>query len=459
MAQRLEIQAVLDAAGVKSGAASVESALGGLKSAAVQVGAALGVAFGVQGITQYAVKAVREFEAEALAMKRLEVQLGMLGVSYEDNARSLQELFTEIQAVSRYTDDEAAQAFQQLAFMTGDFDAALRLLPLAVDLASTGVTDLSGAVGALAKANEGVTRGLTMLVPALRKSKDPLADLSELIGGSAARNMDEFTARSDKLKDALGDLAESVGSRLESWLTPLREGLTEAARAAKDLTDNLPKALPGTSEDVYNMFGIERSGGKAYVSERSARKLSVEGMDFKAGVYLEDKLDQLLIKRMNILGENPTIVIGKPMFLEVYRTADEIIAGQLSRAGVPMPTGYAPSFQGRGGESGLGSLRSLINEGTTDLGMLNDRSRGFGDQRGWQDDLKKKNDELLQAERDRYRELVSVSSTAFNTIFHSIRNGGQNLAGQLAELFTEFVFRKVSEALAKEVVFGLAKLI
>lgn len=263
MARRLEIEARLDANGIRSGAAAAESSISQLKGAAVSLGAAIGVAFGTQQIIQFGRESVRLAAEEEQAFKRLENQIRAMGGSWKDSKEPLMDWFSRIQEATSFADDEASEAFRTLLTRTNDYNAAMRDLLPVLGFATTGLADVQTIADAVAKAEGGVDRQLKMLIPSLRESTDALGDFRKQYGDRAAEELDTYAGKVKRLKNEVDDFKESIGRGIIGLLTgdlagagafptlPGMESLQQYLKAKWNQTSPYPFAPGDTGSRYY----------------------------------------------------------------------------------------------------------------------------------------------------------------------------------------------------------------
>ena len=149
------------------------------------------------------------------------------------------------------TDDELRPSLARLVRSTKDVEEAQKLQALALDIAAGGTVSLEAASNALAKAHDGNFTALNKLGGGIDadiiKSKDfeaATASLAETFGGQAAEKAETFAGKMDRLKVAIDEGKETVGSFVLDAITPMVTYFTDNVvpviqNLAAELGDNL----------------------------------------------------------------------------------------------------------------------------------------------------------------------------------------------------------------------------
>ena len=129
-----------------------------------------------------------------------------------------------------------------------------KIIPVAMDLATATGMSLESAVRNTAKTFSGMAGELGELVPQIRtltaeemKAGKAVEVMGELFAGQAQADAQSYTGSIDQMKNAFGDVAESIGSTLAPAIqnvatfvsdfltTPLSDQLVEDKNAMEDL--------------------------------------------------------------------------------------------------------------------------------------------------------------------------------------------------------------------------------
>lgn len=209
---------------------------------------AIGVGFSLAAITnqfkESTKAAIEDAKSKALLTQALKTNLR----ATDAQINSVEKYIGKLQITTSITDDQLRPAFQKLALSTGDTSKAMDLLAVATDVAAGTGKSLDTVAQAMAKALEGNTTALDRLVPSVKGSKDPLAELAATFEGAAeaAANTDPYA----RMEIIFGELQEQIGTALlpiledfSTWLaTPEgQEKLQGIADGVTNMVDEFTK--------------------------------------------------------------------------------------------------------------------------------------------------------------------------------------------------------------------------
>ena len=202
------------------------------------VGAVLtGVGVAVTGSLGMMTKAAID---EEVNVKRLGVALKGVGVDYDNVKGSLESVILATQNKTGIADDEQRDVLGRLILVTKDYNKALSLLPLTLDLAAAGQMDASTAATYLAKGYEELQNGATEIGIRIGRATVQFKDLNEvqkLVGGTAEATANPFKI----LRASMGDLAEKIGSLLVPILKDIVARVVPIIENIQKWTDAHPK--------------------------------------------------------------------------------------------------------------------------------------------------------------------------------------------------------------------------
>ena len=126
------------------------------------------------------------------------------------------------------TDDELRPSFERLVRATKDSDAALKLQSIALDVSAGSGKSLEAVTNAMAKAQEGNTASLAKLGIGLTSAQLKTMSMDEItkqlgdtFANQAAVKADTFAGKMARLKVAIDEGKETIGSFVLDALTPL----------------------------------------------------------------------------------------------------------------------------------------------------------------------------------------------------------------------------------------------
>ncbi|MEM4260534.1 MAG: hypothetical protein QXG00_04820 [Candidatus Woesearchaeota archaeon] len=193
---------------------------------------------------------VKEYTQAEQVQVRFEQTLRSLNLSiYTQYFNNLASIMQKITGISDEVVKDAIQVGLQMGISAKDMEQTIKT---ASDLSATFGIDLKSAVEMLAKAQEGETTQLTRLLPNLKDTIKNAKDYSEILGvigdrvkGAAEAQGNTLAGSMNKLKQAFGDLKETIGSvfapmleNLYTWLTKIVEKMKQNAEMNLNLNSN-----------------------------------------------------------------------------------------------------------------------------------------------------------------------------------------------------------------------------
>ena len=200
-----------DTSGVDKSLAGVKGKLEQLSPVLKKVGLGM-MATGTAMVAGF-VAATKAANDEQVGIRRLTQQLQNAGVEYDNVKESLEGVISATQRKTGIADDEQRRALGDLLVTTGDYNKALNLLPLALDLAAAKEMDVSAAaelVGKVAEGNISILARYGIQMKEGATAAEALAALQQKVGGTAAAAADPMKI----LGATFDDLSETIGGAL-----------------------------------------------------------------------------------------------------------------------------------------------------------------------------------------------------------------------------------------------------
>jgi hypothetical protein len=207
------------------------------KAAAFSAGAA-----GLGLLTVALVDSVKAASEAEKSQKLMETAVSQGGQSYKTFAAAIEEAVTATSKLSGLDDEALQDSFSSLVRTTGSVEEALDAMSLAADVARGRNISLEAATALVTKAELGKEGALTRAGIALDGAKgkmELLAVLQEKYAGSAETYGNTTAGAHDKLRVAVENLEERVGSVLLPALTAWAEHMTTVI----DKVDKITTAL------------------------------------------------------------------------------------------------------------------------------------------------------------------------------------------------------------------------
>lgn len=255
--------------GVKGATDEVE----GFGSKVGKFGKAAGAAFAVAGAAALAYSAVllkqgvESAIADEAAQAKLAVTLQNVTNATDEQIAAVENQILQTSLLTGKTDDELRPSFERFVRAVKDSDQALKLQAVAIDVAAGSGKSLEAVTNAMAKAAEGNTGALAKLGVGLTSAQLKTMDLDAItkslagtFGGQAAVQADTFAGKMARLRVAIDEGKETIGSFVLDAITPMintivntvipavagfidsvggKEGLTNAFKTYIDLVKNI----------------------------------------------------------------------------------------------------------------------------------------------------------------------------------------------------------------------------
>jgi len=243
----------------------------------------------------YALKKALDFTVAASIrqeniFRKLQTSVELVGKKWGGAKTELDGLFAKLQATTQYGDTESAGVLTTLIQLTSDYQKSVKALPMALDLAATGLFDANTAAKYVAMALKGNVQMLGRYIPELRaanneivkngtaseKTAEFLRIFNEKFTGTAQKNLESTGARLKQLRNYLGDIGEAIGDKTLPAAIGLIKTFTSFIKSVK------PKNFSDITAELKNM-GIE--------------------LDIVNDINKEIRMNDLLTKRLDIEGK------------------------------------------------------------------------------------------------------------------------------------------------------------
>lgn len=213
---------------------------------------------GVLGFGALAKKSVEAAAEADAAWGRVESAVGNAGITFGRVRGDLDELFTSIQKTTRFSDDQAADAFSTLMSITQDYTGSVRNLTLATDIAAAKKIDLKAAAELVGKAMIGETGALKKQGIVIDENADAIAELGKRFTGFAERDASTLQGQLVQVANAWDNVLESMGRALS--------GMSGGSSVTGQLTETLNALGVWIDENRSNVDALGQS--LAYVLEQ-----------------------------------------------------------------------------------------------------------------------------------------------------------------------------------------------
>lgn len=216
----------------KSGINDAEKSTQGFTDTAKKVGLAIGGAFAVNAVKDYATESVKAAAEDQKAQEMLAQTMRNTGGATDDQVKKMEDLITSMSKANAIADDDLRPAMANLVRGFGDAGKASEHMQLAIDIAAGTGKDLGTVSEAMMKAAQGNTGALGRLGVATKdasgkaKSADDIfRDLNTTFGGQGAAAADTAAGKFANVQIQMGELKESIGTALLPMLATFSDVL------------------------------------------------------------------------------------------------------------------------------------------------------------------------------------------------------------------------------------------
>lgn len=227
-----------------------------------------GIAFAAAGAAAAAyagkllVDGVKSAIEDEKAQASLAKTLSNVTNATDSQIAAVESYITKTSIAKGITDDELRPSFERLARSTNDLQKAQSLQNLALDIAAGSGKSLELVSNALGKAYDGNTGALAKLGVGLSSAElktmtfdEVTKSLSDTFANQASIQADTFSGKMDRLKIAIDEGKESVGSFVLDAITPMVDFfVNRIAPAIQTLSDDIGTKLQPVFESISTFF-------------------------------------------------------------------------------------------------------------------------------------------------------------------------------------------------------------
>uniref|UniRef100_A0A6M3KJK1 Putative tail protein n=1 Tax=viral metagenome TaxID=1070528 RepID=A0A6M3KJK1_9ZZZZ len=236
----------MDSTSLDQGLKSIKSKLGEISTAWAGVGVAIVGSMGMMA------KAAADEQAN---INLLRLSLKNVGISYDAVKDSLEGVITATQRKTGIADSQQRDVLNRLLLVTNDYNKALKLLPLTLDLAAAGQMDASTAATYLGKGLlelEGGAEKVTIRLGQASIQVSSLEELMDRVGGAAEAAVNPFAV----LKNEISDMGENIGMILLPVVKDLVSQFTGIVDVVKAYVDQNPQLVKALAAGALGIAGV-----------------------------------------------------------------------------------------------------------------------------------------------------------------------------------------------------------
>lgn len=234
---------------------------GKIAGAAFAAAGAAALAYGAVLLKQGVESAI----ADEAAQEKLRLTLENVTGATQDQVKAVEAQILKTSLLTGKTDDELRPSFERLVRATKDSDAALKLQSIALDVSAGSGKSLEAVTNAMAKAQEGNTAALAKLGVGLTSAQLKTMSMDEItkqlantFGGQASAQADTFEGKMARLKVAIDEGKETVGSFLLDAITPMIDFVVKNVVPAIQTFIDSMGGKEGLTQSFMNIIDIAK---------------------------------------------------------------------------------------------------------------------------------------------------------------------------------------------------------
>lgn len=212
-------------------------AIGGVLKTAIPVAA---ITAGVVGVGKALLDAGKAAADEQVGIAQMATAVKNTGADWDTASAAIEEYLAMQTQRAALDDGEGREAISRLTSATGDYQKAMDLLPVAMDLAAAKGIDLQTAtelVGKVANGNVGVLKRYGITLDEGADATEALAAMQQKFGGQAEAYGNTQAGAQQKLDIAMGNLKETIGGAVLPVMTQVMTLFADLATRAMPLIE------------------------------------------------------------------------------------------------------------------------------------------------------------------------------------------------------------------------------
>ena len=221
-------------------------------------GAAFAAVGGAYGLVTAVKSVTGAYQESQISQKQMQTQLKALGISYQEHAKTIDDVIQKTSRLAGIDDEDLQNAFTNIVRATGKVNESLKLTALAADIARARHMDVVKAGQLLGKVAEGNVTALTRYGIVLTKSTKNVDDL-KASNDHATKSQLEAAAAADKqanAQSAVAELQRRFGGQAAAYGRTQAGSIDRLNVAWENLRETLGKNLAPALTNAANKLAI-----------------------------------------------------------------------------------------------------------------------------------------------------------------------------------------------------------
>ena len=247
-------------------------------------------------VVNYLKEAGKAAAEDATSTNLLNRQLEISARLTQQQTGAVENQITQLSLLSGVYDDNIRQSLGVFVRANGDATKSLEMESVALDIAAGTGKDLATVTQAMAKAQDGNTKALQMLVPGIKNASDQMGFLKQQFAGAAetAANSNPYL----RLNVAFDSLKETIGSAVIPFVRLLADWLAAAVPKVQAFFDALRNPTTNVGKSFLNIVAAINTTGAALT--RLFNTISGGNLDWLGGAL--DAISKIFDNWTNMLG-------------------------------------------------------------------------------------------------------------------------------------------------------------
>jgi hypothetical protein len=374
MAKTVKLKIEADSSNAVQGLNTVDNSIKNtVESLAVASAGLVALKKGFDGLADCVVLASKQEDI----FNKLSNAIEITGTKWEETKPQLDRFFASIQETTKYGDTETAEVPQHLTILTGDYEKSLKNLPLVLDIAASGLFDVSTATRYVGMAMSGNVEALGRYIPELKASLNPqLAQMSaaektayaldvlrQKFSGLASKELNTVSGQWAQFQNYWGDLKESIG---DAFLPLINKHLPAATTAIKrilgllradmDAQEQYMESLAGKSvEEVIKLNEVQKKQieimeelkreTEEQIVAKQSELLTSDEMYIAVEAEIEALQKQLESQNKQILSKQDIIMWNNAYINSLYQEEEALIRVRNAANNIVIPEVDIPDIE------------------------------------------------------------------------------------------------------------------
>lgn len=227
----------------------IKSKVGGMNTALLGLGAA--AVAGVGAVTAALIDAGKAAAEEEQGIARMTQALKANAQNWEEASTVIEEYLDTMRKKVALDDGEGRESMTRLISITKDYEKAIELNTIAIDLAHAKNIDLKTATEMVGQTFMGNGRALKQFGIDIKETEEPIKALADAVKGQGEAFANTYVGKMKQAEIAMGNLKETVGGVVLPIMTRFATALADLAEKAMPKVQEVADAIAPVLQGVF----------------------------------------------------------------------------------------------------------------------------------------------------------------------------------------------------------------